>query len=310
MEYLVPILAAAVRSGTPILFVTLGEILTERVGVMNLGLEGIMLMGALSGFWGASVFGNPWVGIALAVLVGMLLSTLHAVLCVSLGANQVVSGLALSMFGTGASALLGKNLVGSTIAGLPVVPLPGLSEIPWVGPVLFSHDVLVYAGFLLTAFLAWFLFATRGGLSLRAAGEAPRVVDAAGLSAVRLRYLYTILGGGLVGLGGAYMSVVYTKMWAEMMTAGRGWIALALVIFGVWHPVRSALGAYLFGGVGALQLRMQAGGATVPTPLLMMLPYVLTIVVLFFISAHKGYAVSLGAPGALGVPYHREERDG
>ncbi len=310
MEYLVPILAAAVRSGTPILFVTLGEILTERVGIMNLGLEGIMLMGALSGFWGASVFSSPWMGIALAVLVGMLLSALHAVLCVSLGANQVVSGLALAMFGTGASALLGKNLVGSTIPGLPVVPLPGWSELPWVGPVLFSHDVLVYAGFLLTAFLAWFLFFTRGGLHLRAAGEAPRVVDAAGLSAVGLRYLYTILGGGLVGLGGAYMSVVYTKMWAEMMTAGRGWIALALVIFGVWHPVRSALGAYLFGGVGALQLRMQAGGTTVPTPLLMMLPYVFTIVVLFVISARKGYAVSLGAPGALGTPYHREERDG
>ena len=310
MEYLIPIMAAAVRSGTPILFATLGELLTERVGVMNLGLEGIMLMGSLSGFWGALVFSNPWAGIALAVLVGMALSALHAVLCVSLGANQVVSGLALAMFGTGTSALLGKNLVGVTIPGLPAAPLPGLAELPWVGPILFSHDVLVYGGFILTAFLAWFLYFTRGGLNLRAAGEAPRVVDAAGLSAVRLRYLYTILGGGLVGLGGAYMSVVYTKMWAEMMTAGRGWIALALVIFGLWHPVRSALGAYFFGGVGALQLRMQAGGTTVPAPLLMMLPYVMTIAVLFVIAVRKGYAVSMGAPRSLGVPYHREERDG
>ncbi len=202
MEYLIPIMAAAVRSGTPILFATLGELLTERVGVMNLGLEGIMLMGSLSGFWGALVFSNPWAGIALAVLVGMALSALHAVLCVSLGANQVVSGLALAMFGTGTSALLGKNLVGVTIPGLPAAPLPGLAELPWVGPILFSHDVLVYGGFILNAFLAgYFHFLvwaacsikmTRVGVGVRRGANSARPIRMIGQ---RLRPLHRRRGG-------------------------------------------------------------------------------------------------------------------
>ncbi len=309
VEILVPILSAAVRSGTPILFATLGEILTEKAGVLNLGLEGLMLLGAFSGFSVTLSTGNPWLGLAAAVLVGMAVSAIHAFLCVNMGANQVVSGLAISMFGTGMSALLGKSYVGETIKGIGVMPVPLLGKIPFVGAVLFNHDPLVYFSYFLVGFLCWFMVSTRWGLTLRAVGENPRAVDAAGLSVARLRYFYTVAGGGLAALGGAYLSVVYTQMWVELMTAGRGWIAVALVIFGIWNPLRAAFGSYLFGGVGALQLRVQAAGTTIPAPLLLMLPYILTIVVLVAISIKKGKGILLGAPAALGQPYHREERD-
>lgn len=309
MEILVPILAAAVRSGTPVLYATLGEILTERAGIMNLGLEGVMLVGAYAGFSVTKSTGNPWLGLLAAALAGALLVTVHAFACIHLGANQVVSGLALTLCGTGLSSLLGRASIGETIRGLGPLPLPGLSQIPFLGPVFFRHDPLVYVSYLLTAFLCWFLFSTRSGLNLRAVGENPRAADAMGLPVARIRYLYTLLGGALAGLGGAYLSVVYTQMWVEGMTAGRGWIALALVIFGIWHPLRAALGSYLFGGVEALQLRIQAAGTSVPAPLLLMLPYLLTILVLLFISIRKGRGILLGAPAALGIPYRREERE-
>ncbi len=309
MEILVPILSAAIRSGTPILFATLGEILTEKAGVLNLGLEGLMLLGAFSGFSATMMTGNPWFGLAVAVFVGMSVSAIHAFLCVSMGANQVVSGLAITMFGTGMSALLGKAYVGETIQGIGVMPVPLLGKIPFLGPVLFNHDPLVYFSYFLVGVLCWFIASTRWGLTLRALGENPRAVDSAGLNVTRLRYAYTMVGGGLASLGGAYLSVVYTQMWVEMMTAGRGWIAVALVIFGIWNPLRAALGSYLFGGVGAMQLRIQAAGTTVPAPLLLMLPYLLTIVVLVGISIRKGKGILLGAPAALGQPFHREERD-
>ncbi len=309
MEILIPILSAAIRSGTPILYATLGEILTEKAGVLNLGLEGLMLLGAFSGFSATMVTGNPWVGLAAAVCVGMAVSALHAFLCVTMGANQVVSGLAITMFGTGMSALLGKAYVGETIRGLGILPVPLLAKVPLLGPVLFNHDPLVYLSYVLVGLTCWFISSTRWGLTLRAVGENPRAVDAAGLSVARLRYAYTMVGGGLAALGGAYLSVVYTQMWVEMMTAGRGWIAVALVIFGIWNPLRAAFGSYLFGGVGALQLRIQAAGTTVPAPLLLMLPYILTIVVLVGISVRKGKGILLGAPASLGQPFHREERD-
>jgi len=308
MDVIVTILAAAVRSGTPILYATLGEILTEKSGVMNLGLEGLLLVGALTGFWTAFVTGNPYLAIAVAFLAGVALSAVHAFLCVSLGANQVVSGLALTMFGTGASSLLGRGMVGETIKGLGVVQLPLLSQIPIFGKVLFSHDILVYLSYILIALIAWFLQVTRAGLNLRAVGEDPHVVESVGVDPVRLRYIYTLIGGGLAAVGGAYLSVVYTKMWGDQMSAGRGWIAVALVIFAVWHPLRAAFGAYLFGGVTALQLRIQAAGTSIPAPLLLMLPYLFTIFVLFVISVRKGKGIILGAPAALGVPYQREER--
>jgi len=212
------------------------------------------------------------------------------------------------MFGTGVSSLLGRGMVGETIKGLGVVQLPLLSQIPIFGKVLFSHDILVYLSYILIALIAWFLQVTRAGLNLRAVGEDPHVVESVGVDPVRLRYIYTLIGGGLAAVGGAYLSVVYTKMWGDQMSAGRGWIAVALVIFAVWHPLRAAFGAYLFGGVTALQLRIQAAGTSIPAPLLLMLPYLFTIFVLFVISARKGRGIILGAPAALGVPYQREER--
>lgn len=309
METLIPILAAAIRSGTPVLYAVLGELLTERAGVMNLGLEGVMLVGAFAGFSATRATGNPYIGLLMAFAAGCLIVLIHAFLTISMGTNQVVSGLALSLFGSGLSALLGRNYIGETISGINPVHLFFLGDIPLIGPIFFRHDILVYLSYALVPFLCWFLFRTRAGMNLRAVGENPRAADAMGLSVVKIRYLYTLLGGGLVGLAGGYLSVVYTQMWVEGMTAGRGWIAVALVIFGTWHPARAAIGAYLFGGVEALQLRMQAAGSSVPASLLLMLPYLMTLIVLTVISIRKGKGTGLGAPAALGNPFRREERD-
>lgn len=309
METLIPILAAAIRSGTPVLYAVLGELLTERAGVMNLGLEGVMLVGAFAGFSVTHTTGNPYLGLLMAFAAGVLIVLVHAFLTISLGANQVVSGLALTLFGSGLSALLGRNSIGETISGINPTHLFFLGDIPLIGPIFFRHDILVYLSYFLVPFLCWFLFRTRAGMNLRAVGENPRAADAMGLSVVKIRYLYTLLGGGLVGLAGGYLSVVYTQMWVEGMTAGRGWIAVALVIFGTWNPARAAIGAYLFGGVEALQLRMQAAGSSVPASLLLMLPYLMTLIVLTVISIRKGRGTGLGAPAALGNPFRREERD-
>ncbi len=309
MGILIPILTAAVRSGTPILYATLGEIVTEKAGILNLGLEGIMLVGAYTGFAVTYHLGSPSLGVVMAFVVGALLSLIHAFISITMKGNQVVSGLALTMFGTGASSLLGRSYIGFTIEGLNKIPLPGLSQIPIIGPVLFNNDALIYGSFILVFFLYWFFLRTRNGLNLRAVGDNPQAADAMGISVDKTRYLYTLIGGGIVAVGGAYMSIAYTKMWAELMTAGRGWIAVALVIFAIWNPMRAALGAYLFGGVEAFQLRLQAAGTSIPTPLLMMLPYILTIVVLFFISVSQGKGILFGAPSSLGQPFFREERD-
>ena len=268
-----------------------------------------MLVGAFAGFSATRATGNPYIGLLMAFAAGCFIVLIHAFLTISMGTNQVVSGLALSLFGSGLSALLGRNYIGETISGINPVHLFFLGDIPLIGPIFFRHDILVYLSYALIPFLCWFLFRTRAGMNLRAVGENPRATDAMGLSVVKIRYLYTLLGGGLVGLAGGYLSVVYTQMWVEGMTAGRGWIAVALVIFGTWHPARAAIGAYLFGGVEALQLRMQAAGSSVPASLLLMLPYLMTLIVLTVISIRKGKGTGLGAPAALGNPFRREERD-
>jgi len=309
MEMLITILSAAVRSGTPILYATLGEILTEKSGVLNLGLEGIMLIGAFTGFSVTYSTGNPWLGVLAAFIAGMCFTLIHAFLSITMGANQVVSGLALTMTGTGATSLLGRHYIGETIKGFSITPVPYLSDIPFLGPILFNHDVLVYLSFLFVFVLAFFLNHTRFGLNLRAVGDSPRSADAAGLNVQKIRYIYTVIGGGIVAIGGAYMSVAYTKMWGDLMTAGRGWIAIALVIFAIWHPARAAFGAYLFGGVTAFQLRLQTAGTNISASLLMTLPYVLTIMVLFFISVRQGKGILFGSPAGLGQPYYREERE-
>ena len=309
MEFLTVVLAAAVRSGTPVLYASLGEVLSERAGVMNLGLEGIMLVGAYAGFAVTHATGNPWIGLAAAFGAGCLITVIHAFLCITMMCNQVVSGLAMVLTGYGLSALMGRNVIGQTIQGLAPWKLPFLSSIPFAGPIFFSHNAMVYLSFVLIAFLCWFLFCTSHGLNLRAVGENPRAADAMGLPVVAVRYFYCIAGGGLAGLGGGYLSVVYAQMWIEGMTSGRGWIAVALVIFGLWNPMRVACGAYLFGGVEALQLRLQAMGSTVSTSLLMTLPYLMTIIVLTAVSVKAGKGRLLGAPAALGIPFRREDRE-
>ncbi|MDL2298192.1 ABC transporter permease [Synergistaceae bacterium OttesenSCG-928-D05] len=309
MELIIPILAAAVRSGTPILYATLGEVLSERAGVMNLGLEGVMLTGAYAGFAVTKATGDPWLGLVASFFAGAAITLIHAFLCITLMCNQVVSGLALVMTGYGLSALLGRSIIGETISGMASWSIPILSDIPFFGPVFFQHNPMVYVSYLLVVFLCWFIFRTRWGLNLRAVGENPRAADAMGLSVTKIRYLYTLVGGGLAGVGGGYLSVVYAQMWIEGMTSGRGWIAVALVIFGLWNPARAAFGAYLFGGVEALQLRMQAMGSSISASLLLTLPYLMTIIVLTVVSIRAGKGVKLGTPAALSVPFRREDRD-
>lgn len=309
------ILAVTIRAGTSLVFATIGEIYTERSGVLNLGLEGTMLMGAMSGFAAAYHTGSLWWGVIIAMAVGGLMALIHAVLTVSLRADQTVSGLALTIFGTGLSSFLGQRLgpAGKPLVGLvgprfERLPIPGLSDLPVVGRALFQQDLLVYIMFLFVPLAALYLYRTRPGLHLRAVGESPQTADAKGIDVYRTRYLYTVIGGMLVGLGGAHLSLSYTPGWTENLTGGRGWIAVALVIFATWDPGRAVLGALVFGGINAIQFRMQAAGTTIPAAFLGMLPYAFTIIVLVLITWLESVRKRVGAPAALGLPYVRGER--
>ncbi|MDR3561170.1 MAG: ABC transporter permease [Negativicutes bacterium] len=304
---LISILAAAVTSGTPILFAALGELVTERAGILNLGVEGVMLVGAVAGFIAAVSTDSSWWGLAAAMAAGGAVALIHAVLCISLRANQVVSGLALTLFGTGLSGYLGKSYIGMPVPHpFRVESLGPLSNIPFIGPIFFQHDILVYFSYLLVPAMAFFIYRTRPGLILRALGENPAAVDALGFKVFNLRYIYVTVGGMLGGLGGAYLSLAYAPSWLENMTAGRGWIAVALVIFALWNPWRALIGSYLFGGVDALGFNLQVLGVTVPVFFLSMMPYLFTIGVLTMVMARQGGRLT--APGALGLPYNREDR--
>ncbi|KNZ68528.1 inner-membrane translocator [Thermincola ferriacetica] len=308
------LLATAITSGTPLLYAALGEILSERVGILNLGVEGMMLVGAVSGYIVTVHTHNHWMGILAAMAAGGLMAAIHAFLAVTLRANQVVSGLALTIFGTGLSSFLGKPYIGQPVPDVfkPVV-IPGLSKIPFLGPILFRHDALVYLSFLLVAVLWVLIFHTRWGLNMRAVGENPAAADSMGIPVYLTRYIYVIIGGMLAGIGGAYLSLAYAPSWIENMTVGRGWIAVALVIFAVWHPGKALVGAYIFGGVDSLGFRIQALGEqasflkTISPFFLQMLPYVMTIIVLIFITSETKRR-RVGTPAALGLPYNREER--
>lgn len=299
--------AAAIRAGTAILLPALGEIVAERAGVLNLGLEGLMLVGALTGFAVTAGSGSVAAGLGAAAAGGGLLALVHAVASVTLRANQVVSGLALVFLATGATDLFGRRFVGQTVAGLPPLPVPVLGDLPGLGPALFRHDALVYASYVLVPVVWSALYRTRAGLHLRAVGESPETADAMGVSVGAVRYAATVVGGILAGLGGAYLSLGYTHVWVSQMTAGRGWIALALVIFAGWRPGRAFLGAVLFGGVDAIQFRLQAAGSTISAHLLFMLPYLATLAVLALTQTARARQ-RLGVPAALGLPYAREER--
>lgn len=314
-DMIISILSLALVAGTSLVFATIGEIITERAGILNLGVEGIMIMGAVIGFAGAYHSGNAWVGVIVALIIGGIMGGIHAFLTISLRSEQVVSGLALTIAGTGLASFLGQELGtnGSPLVGLngpqfDPITIPVLSSIPIIGPTIFTQDALVYLMYIVAIAATYFLFKTRAGLHLRAIGESPQTADAMGVDVFRLRYLYTIVGGMLIGLGGAHISLAYTPGWSENLTGGRGWIAVALVIFSAWNPWRAVIGALLFGGVNAIQFRMQAEGTTLPASLLNMMPYVLTVIAAVIITWIQRFNKLVGAPAALGLPYNREER--
>jgi ABC-type uncharacterized transport system permease subunit len=315
IDLLVSILTVTIQAGTSLVFATIGEIFTERSGILNLGLEGIMIMGAVTGFAAAYHTASLLAGVLVAMLVGAFLSSIHAFLSISMRADQVVTGLALTLFGTGLASFLGqklgpggKPLVGEIGPKFAKIALPLLSKIPYLGPALFKQDLLVYAMYLLVPAAAYYVYKTRPGLHLRAVGENPATADAMGVNVSRTRYAYTMLGGMLMGLGGAHLSLAYTPGWTENLTGGRGWIAIALVIFATWDPARAVVGAVLFGAVNAIQFRLQAAGTTIPAAFLGMLPYLFTIIVLVMITWLEAFRKRVGAPAALGLPYVREER--
>jgi len=311
---IVVLLSTAVIAGTPLLFAALGEILSERAGVLNLGVEGMMLVGAVSGYIATVQSENHWVGVIAALGTGGMMAAIHAFLSVTLRANQVVSGLALTIFGTGLSAFLGKGYIGRPVPDVfKPVEIPVLSRIPYAGKILFEHDSLVYLSFLLVIMIWIIVFKTRWGLNLRAVGENPAAADSMGIPVYLTRYLCVISGGMLAGLGGAYLSLAYAPTWVENMTSGRGWIAVALVIFAVWHPGKAIVGAYIFGGVDSLGFHIQAMGdkalflKDVSPFFLQMLPYILTIIVLIIVTSETKKR-RVGTPASLGLPYDREER--
>jgi len=306
-DLIIPLLAAAVQSGTPVLFATLGEMFTEKSGVLNLGVEGMMLCGALAAFVASLYTGSPVLGLLAGGLAGALVGSLHGLVCLTFLGNQVVSGLALTILGTGLADALGTPLVGRIAPGFGPLALPLLADLPLLGPVLFRQDPLVYLSYLLVPAF-WFFFArTRPGLRLIAAGEYPAAAAAAGLDPVALRWAGILGGGFLVGLGGAYLSLAYTHLWTSNLTAGRGWIAVALVIFAAWRPGRAVAGAWLFGGIMAFQLRLQAAGTTLPSSLLLMLPYATTVLVLVAAAMRRGAARGSDAPEALSVNIEPED---
>jgi ABC-type uncharacterized transport system permease subunit len=295
------LLASIMVTATPILLAAIGELVVERAGVLNLGVEGMMITGAIAGFIVAVHSQSPVLGFLGAALGGAGLSLLFALLTQVLLSNQVATGLALTLAGLGLSSLLGQPYVGIRAPTLPALDIPLLADIPILGPVLFQHDAMVYAGLLLCAGTWAFLRYARAGLILRAVGENHDAAHALGYKVMRIRTLAILFGGACAGLGGCYLSLVRVPQWTEGVTAGAGWIALAIVVFASWRPGRLLVGAYLFGGIGALQLNLQAARAPIPVELLSMAPYIVTILTLVALSAGRG---ARGAPGSLGKPFH------
>lgn len=298
-SFIVSVMVAA----TPLLLAATGELVTERSGVLNLGIEGMMLVGAVTGFAVASVTGSAGLGAVAGMLGGAAIALVFALLTLTLLANQVATGLALAIFGTGLSALMGAEYVGITVERLPRLAVSGLSDLPFFGPILFGHDALVYLSLAAIVGSWWFLYRTHAGLILRAVGDSHDSAHAIGFSVIGIRYLATLFGGAMAGLGGAYMSLAYSTAWSENMTAGRGWIALALVVFATWRPFWLLAGAYLFGAIMYLSFYLQGLGIAVPSQFVSMLPYLGTIVVLVLISRDRA-RIRLHAPAALGRPFH------
>ncbi|EPR41504.1 ABC-type transporter, integral membrane subunit [Desulfovibrio sp. X2] len=296
----------AVKSSVAVALASLGELLAERSGVLNLGVEGMMLMGALTGFAASLATGSPWLGVAAAMLVGLAMAALYAFFAVGLRANQVLAGLSLTILGMGLSNFLGRSLVGQVGPRFLTYAVPGLAEIPVVGQIFFRQSALAYVAYALVPVVWWLLARTRAGLAVRACGQGAAAADAAGVNVARVRFLCTCAGGLLAGAGGAYLSLAYTPGWANGMTGGQGWIAVAMVIFAAWHPGRAFGGAMLFGLLQALQFWFQATGQElIPAYVLRMLPYLMTIAVLAVVQGSPKLRRRSGAPAELGTPFSR-----
>jgi general nucleoside transport system permease protein len=303
MDALVPILVSTVVAATPLIYAALGELVAERAGVLNLGVEGMMLVGAVTGFAVGLSTGSLTLGYLAAALAGVAMSLVFGFLTITLQTNQVATGLALTLFGVGLSAFAGRPFVGQPIPGAPAIDIPVLSDLPVLGPLLFRFNLLVYGSIALYFAVQWFLTRTHAGLKMRAVGEAPQVSHALGHPVAGIRYAATMFGGACSGIAGAYLSTALTPMWVEGMSAGRGWIALALVVFATWKPLRVMLGAYLFGGVTVMQLYAQGFGLHIPSEFLSMLPYAATVIVLVII-CRDPKTILLNQPAALGKSYH------
>ncbi|PWJ85709.1 nucleoside ABC transporter membrane protein [Pseudaminobacter salicylatoxidans] len=302
MGMLEAILITIATAATPLLIAAIGELVVERSGVLNLGVEGMMVMGAVTGFGVALISGSPWLGFLAAILVGALFSLLFAFLTLTLVTNQVATGLALTLLGLGVSGMLGESFVGLPGVKLGSIYIPVLTDLPLVGKFLFGQDPIFYLSLLLTGSVGYFLFRTRAGLTLRSVGDNHASAHALGINVILIRYLAVMFGGACAGLAGGYLSIVYTPQWVENMTAGRGWIALALVVFASWRPWRVLAGAYLFGAVTIGQLHAQALGIGVPSQLLSSLPYLATVVVLVLISGNRRLTM-VNTPASLGRPF-------
>jgi ABC-type uncharacterized transport system permease subunit len=293
------IILTIITASTPLLLAAIGELVVERSGVLNLGIEGMMVMGAVTGFAASYVTGSPWLGVLAAVLAGVATSMLFGLLTQTLMTNQVATGLAITLLGLGLSGLIGSGFVGLPGVKLTSVSITGLTDLPYVGRLVFGQDPLVYVSVILTLGVAYILKHTRVGLIIRAVGQNHHSAHALGYRVVTVRYACIAFGGATSGLAGAYLSLVYTPQWIENMTAGRGWIALALVVFSTWLPARLAAGAYLFGGVWILGLYAQGMGIGIPAQLLSSLPYVTTILALVIISTNRRLSV-INTPASLG----------
>ena len=296
---ILPIVLTIITASTPLLLAATGELVTEKAGVLNLGVEGMMLVGAIAAFATAVSTGSGLFAILVGAFSGVAVAAIFAVLTLTFLANQVATGLALTIFGVGLSALIGSSFVGISLEPLPQLNVEVLSTIPMLGELLFGHDVLVYLSFIMILLAGYFLSKTRPGLILRAVGESHDSAHALGYSVLTVRYLAVLFGGFMSGLAGSYLSLVYTPLWAENMTAGRGWIALALVVFGTWRAGRIAFGAYLFGAITILQLHVQGWGINIASQFMTMLPYLATVIVLVFISSDK-MKIRINAPQSIG----------
>jgi len=303
MEILIAAILTIITAATPLLFAALGDLVTEKSGVLNLGLEGMMIMGAVIGFFTVHHTDSVFIAIVASMIAGALTAAIFALLVLKFHASQVPTGLALTIFGIGLSALIGQSMIGVAYTGIPKIAIPFLSSIPVIGDIFFNQDALVYLSIFMVFAVMWFLNKTRAGLILRAVGDSHDAAHAMGYSVIKIRFLAILFGGAMAGVGGAYLSLAYSPLWVEGMTAGRGWIALALVVFASWRAGRVFMGAYLFGGISILQLHAQALGIGVPSQIMSMLPYLATIVVLVIISRDKS-KIKLNSPASLGKPFH------